>query len=72
MKPFQHIRDFLQAIRVPLCGRCGHPILMTHRFRLVHHRFLFFRWDTFEHRHCHHPHLDPVVSHRAFSKRYSE
>lgn len=50
--------------RVPRCSRCGHPVIKTHRFRVVHHRFLFFRWDTIEHRSCHHPQMNPEVTFR--------
>lgn len=61
MKFISPIIEFLRSIRVPLCAQCGHPILMTHRFRLVHHKFLWFRWDSVEHRHCERPQTNPYV-----------
>jgi hypothetical protein len=49
----------LKAIfsRKRICARCGEQIKQTHRWHQRHHRFLWFRWTTFEHLSCQHPHL---------------
>ena len=43
------------------CQRCKEPILKTHRWRTVYHKFLWFTWQTSEHRDCAHPSSVPKV-----------
>ena len=52
MRVIPSLLEFLRGAKAPRCSRCGEPILQTHRWRLVYHRFLFFRWSTQEHRQC--------------------
>lgn len=59
MTLFRSIREFLRGSDAPRCSLCKNPIRRTHRFRVVHHRFLWFRWETRVHRDCNHPHMEP-------------
>lgn len=60
------ICEVLRGSNRPRCSRCKSPIRKTHRFQVVHHRFLWFRWETREHRDCNQPHMDPSIRHGAF------
>ena len=37
------------------CNKCKSAILKTHRWRTVWHKFLWFRWETIQHRDCARP-----------------
>lgn len=41
------------------CSKCHLPIQKTHRWRTVYHRFLFWTWQTTEHRNCQNPEINP-------------
>lgn len=50
-----------------ICKKCGGRIKKVHRWHVVHHRFLFLRWETVEHRDCARPemvhrHVVPLAS----------
>ena len=38
-----------------MCDKCGKSVLPHHRWKMVNHKFLFFRWFTVEHRDCDNP-----------------
>lgn len=39
----------------PKCLRCKKPVKSTHRFRIVHRRFLWWWLERVEHRCCENP-----------------
>lgn len=45
-----------------ICLQCDRPIEKGHRIRVVHHRFLWWRWETTEHRDCKYPRGKPMRS----------
>ncbi len=44
-----------------ICSNCKKPIKQVHRWRNVHHRFLWFRWTTLAHRDCALPEQGPAA-----------
>lgn len=38
-----------------ICSTCSQPILRAHRWRTVHHVFLWWHWETRHHRNCQKP-----------------
>ncbi len=51
----------LSVVKHRICKKCGGRIKKVHRWHVVHHRFLFLRWETVEHRDCARPEMDPTA-----------
>jgi len=43
-----------------ICKNCKHSIRKRDRWKVVHHRFLFFHWTTTVHHNCTAPEMGPA------------